>query len=71
MQRTVNNKDETGDTCESSIGNLDVGQPNLDNLFIGGDVFMQIYYTVFDRDLDMVGFAKAQHTAPEIVNLYD
>jgi len=32
---------------------------------------MQIYYTVFDRNLDMVGFAKAKHTAPEIVNLYD
>ena len=36
--------------CSHTIGTLDVGQPNLDHLFIGGDVFMQIYYTIFDRD---------------------
>jgi len=71
MQREVNTKDDTGDKCENTIGTLDVGQQGLNNLFIGGDVFMQIYYTIFDRNYDMVGFAKAKHTAPEIVNLYD
>lgn len=32
---------------------------------------MQIFYTVFDRNFDMVGFAKAKHTAPEVVTHYD
>ena len=32
---------------------------------------MQLYYTVFDRKLDMVGFGKAVHTAPEILNQYN
>jgi len=32
---------------------------------------MQIFYTVFDRNFDMVGFAKARHTAPEVVMHYD
>lgn len=71
MQRTVNTKDNSGDTCDHTIGKLDVGQAGLDNLFIGGDVFMQIYYTIFDRKNDKVGFAKAAHTAPELLNHYD
>jgi len=32
---------------------------------------MQIYYTIFNRDDDTVGFAKAWHTAPEVHNVYD
>lgn len=40
------------------------------NLFIVGDVFMQIYYAVFDRDHDQVGLALAIHEYPEqIVDL--
>ena len=31
---------------------------------------MQIYYTIFDRTNDRVGFAKAVHTQPEIVDHY-
>ena len=70
--------------CSHTIGTLDVGQPNLEHLFIGGDVFMQIYYTIFDREEYLVpdengktytngrvGFAKAKHTAPEIVTRWD
>jgi len=32
---------------------------------------MQFYYTVFNRDDNSVGFAKAYHTAPEKHNVYD
>lgn len=70
MSREVNSG-SGNDTCEHSIGTLDVGQSGLDNLFIGGDVFMQLYYTIFDRKTDMVGFAKANHTEPEVVHRYD
>lgn len=44
---------------------------NQENLFILGDAFMQIFYSVFDRDNDQVGFATAVHTQPEIVNYFD
>lgn len=32
---------------------------------------MQFYYTVFNRENDTVGFAKALHTAPEEHRVYD
>ena len=44
---------------------------NQENLFILGDAFMQIFYSVFDRDNDQVGLATAKHTQPEIVNYFD
>ena len=71
MERTP--QDDGTSVCGHSIGTLDVGQDGLEHLFIGGDVFMQIYYTIFDRDSyedfpdGRVGFAQAKHTAPEIV----
>ena len=46
---------------------LDISIEKAQNLFIAGDLFMQLYYCVFDRDKNRVGMAKALHTMPEIV----
>ena len=47
--------------CYSKIDTLDIMQPGQGNLFILGDSFMQLYYSVFDRDTDKVGLASAHH----------
>lgn len=71
MEMIPSSDDNSKGKCKHTISTLDVGQDGLDNLFIAGDYFMQIYYTVFDRNLDMVGLAKAIHTAPEVLNHWD
>jgi len=75
MERTVN---ENSSTCKHTIGTLDVGQNGLNKLFIGGDSFMQLYYTIFNRDesdtdfpMGSVGFAASKHTAPEVITHWD
>lgn len=40
-------------------------------MYILGDIFMQLFYTIHDREQDRVGFAKAIHTLPETLLQYD
>ena len=34
-------------------------------MFIVGDAFMSVYYTVFNRDDNTIGLAKAKHNGKE------
>lgn len=47
--------------CRALFIPLDVPEPH-GPVWIFGDVFMQRYFTVFDRDTNTVGFAKANHS---------
>ena len=41
----------------SSISAMDIQSEGWKNLFIVGDVFMQEFYTVFDRDYNKIELA--------------
>jgi Eukaryotic aspartyl protease len=46
--------------CMTSISSLDIMQDGQANLFIVGDAFMQLFYTIFNRDDNTVGLAKSR-----------
>ena len=67
IERYTNVFSEGDSVCMPVIARLDMPKENLQNLFIIGDVFMQIYYSIFDRDNDKVGFAFAKQPKKEKV----
>jgi hypothetical protein len=67
MKRVVNATNSSINQCESKFKPLTIAADGNENMFILGNTFMQLFYTVFDRDSDKVGFATAVHKANEVV----
>lgn len=70
-ERIVDDSLAAGGRCGTTIAELTIRQTGQDNLFIAGDAFMQIFYTVFDRDNSEVGLALATHPNGEVQAIYD
>jgi hypothetical protein len=50
-------------SCELGLLSFDAGE-GLFDIWILGDTFIRAYYSVFDRDLDIVQFATAKGDPP-------
>lgn len=57
--------------CSPTISPLTINQPRQENLFIIGDLFMQVFYSIFDRDNNRVGLVHAHHENKEEVTVWD
>ena len=71
MERYYNVSEDQKELCMTSISELDILQTGQENLFILGDVFMQEYYTIFNRGNDSVGFAKVYTQMEEETHDFD
>ncbi|CDW75789.1 pepsinogen c precursor [Stylonychia lemnae] len=65
MERYINVFEFGDQVCSTSMSTLNIEQDGQENLFIVGDSFMQIYYSIFDRDNDRVGLVRAKQTQRE------
>ena len=70
VSRTIDNKSRAGGTCKNVFRAQDVKVTDNENLFAIGDSFMSVWYTVFDRGQDRIGFAKARHQSEEALIQY-
>lgn len=64
MLKSKNNEDNTT-TCFPGFMPLDVSEPH-GPLWILGDIFLRKYYSVYDRDNDVLGFALSR---PGVVDI--
>ena len=67
IERNIQKSDPKGGKCSHTIIALGVNRKGLEEMHILGDIFMQLYYTIHDRENDRVGFAKSVHQKPEVV----